>query len=239
MKCKLYIYLSLTLQLICNISCGQIEQKKKQKQRPTQEYRVSNESLNNKSVTDTPKIEQLVTITESKEGLVLSRKGNKFGYTNMKGEVVIAFDYDFGAGEFSEGLAFVRKENKLGFINTNGEIVIPFKFHNVSNFNNGLAMVEINNKYGYINKRGEYVIALKYEDAREFSFGLAAVKLNNKYGYIDTSGNVTLPFKYIRAGSFQKNRSFEGRLIAHVSFNGAYLTIDTNGNILRSDKLEF
>jgi hypothetical protein len=165
--------------------------------------------------------------TESKEGLVLARKGDKVGYTNLKGEVIIPFNFDWGAGDFSEGLAFVRIRNKIGFINIKGQEVIPFIYDNASNFSEGFAMVAIKDKYGYINKNGEIQIKLEYDLAHDFSCGLAQVKKNNKVGFIDTTGKIIIPIIYDGALGFSKKLK-----IATVKSNGRWHKINLKGDAI-------
>ena len=58
------------------------------------------------------------------EGLARVKQNGKWGYVNLKGEVVIPCVYDWGMAdraEFSEGLACVRKNWRYGYINDEGE----------------------------------------------------------------------------------------------------------------------
>ena len=53
--------------------------------------------------------------------------GEKWGYINLKGEVVIPPQYD-EAYLFSDGIACVMIDGKYGFINKIGETVIPCNY---------------------------------------------------------------------------------------------------------------
>lgn len=54
------------------------------------------------------------------EGLVKVKQGEKYGFINEKGEIVIAIKYDW-ANDFKDGTATIR-EGKQGYIiNSKGE----------------------------------------------------------------------------------------------------------------------
>ena len=77
-----------------------------------------------------------------KDGIfAFSRKG-KWGFANLKGEVVLEPKYK-AAKSFSEGLAGVMEEDYWGFINLKGDMVIAPQFFGVDYFNNkGVCVVE-------------------------------------------------------------------------------------------------
>ena len=154
------------------------------------------------------------------EGLLCAEKDDKYGYVNMKNEIIIPFIYD-DANDFSEGLALVGKKDKLmvtnqglmwkkkyGFINKIGEIEIPFKFADQTfvssdGFHNGLAAIGVDRQnyvyagaIGYINKNGDFIISPQYDSASSFFCGVAVVEKNDKYGAINTNGDVIVPIRY-------------------------------------------
>jgi len=104
------------------------------------------------------------------EGLARFRAGEKIGFFDKKGKVVIQAKYAF-ARPFSEGLAAVCdscKEvleaehtavtgGKWGFINTRGDLVIPLQFEDAGSFENGKAKVKANGAWKYIDKKGAVV----------------------------------------------------------------------------------
>ena len=112
------------------------------------------------------------------EGLARVKQNGKWGYVNLKGEVVIPCVYDWGLAdraEFSEGLACVRKNWRYGYINAEGEQVIPCIYDEADQFSEGHALVKQHKKYGFVNVKGEEVIPCIYEYAMAFSDGLAFV----------------------------------------------------------------
>lgn len=107
-----------------------------------------------------------------REGLACVLIGNRYGYINKKGEVIIEPKFPFAYG-FSEGLACVSAELTVDAAGVNG---MP--------------------KFGYIDKTGKMIIELQFETAFSFSEGLACVATNNRYGYIDKSGKVVIPYEF-------------------------------------------
>lgn len=96
------------------------------------------------------------------EGLAMVEQGEKSGFINEQGELVIGYNYfRKNTSGFSEGLArfsSIKKFGYCGFIDKNGEEVIEAKFNWTTFFSEGLAPVQINGNWGYINKSGEQVI---------------------------------------------------------------------------------
>jgi len=64
------------------------------------------------------------------EGYAAIKVGNKWGFTNQKGEYPIQPQFD-EVGLFSEGLAAVRVGIKWGFVDGKGKWVIPPSFDGV------------------------------------------------------------------------------------------------------------
>jgi hypothetical protein len=91
------------------------------------------------------------------EGLSRWKFGNKYGFIDHSGKVVIEplFDLTF---HFSEGLAAVQIGGKWGYIDTAGKIVIePRTLTTAKDFHNGLAyVVTKSGEHGYIDKSGHY-----------------------------------------------------------------------------------
>lgn len=97
------------------------------------------------------------------EGLILVKVNNKYGFVNLKNEVVIEPIYNY-ALEFSNGLAgVVNDKGASGYINTSGEIVIDFNYTTVFNFDKERAVVQNESGlYGVIDKTGKVIVPFKY-----------------------------------------------------------------------------
>ena len=116
-------------------------------------------------------------------GLTTICKGDKWGYVNADGKIIVPCIYDF-IGEFSDGLAYVSQDWKYGYVNTSGELVVPCIYGSPGNFSDGLAYVSQNGKYGYINTSGELVVPCVYDDAKDFRDRLAPIKKDGQWALL-------------------------------------------------------
>ena len=95
--------------------------------------------------------------------LAIVQIGDKWGYINYEGEVVIKPQFD-NAEPFSEGLAAVKIGYKWGYVNQGGGVVIKPQFGEAKSFSKGWASVRIDSsfrvgsssKYGAINREGKF-----------------------------------------------------------------------------------
>ena len=70
----------------------------------------------------------------SADGLIAVKDGDKWGYIDAQGNVVIEPRFA-EARSFSNGLAAVRKGDKWGFIDSKGQLAIDYQFFDVGYFN--------------------------------------------------------------------------------------------------------
>ncbi len=92
-----------------------------------------------------------------------------WGILNIKGEVVVEYQYSHISAQMSEGIyTFTRhikgySPSPHGYITAEGEIIAPARFRVASLFEYGLASImERDGRRGYLNKKGE--IAFYYAD---------------------------------------------------------------------------
>lgn len=79
----------------------------------------------------------------TEDGVIAVCKGEKWGFVNTAGKVVIEPSFD-NAKSFSNGLAAVMKDGKWGFINSDGTVVIDYEYAATGYMNeNGLCPVRI------------------------------------------------------------------------------------------------
>jgi hypothetical protein len=130
--------------------------------------------------------------------LIQTISGEKYGFVNSAGEVVIKPLYD-KVFEFRDGYSPVVKGEKMGLIDTLGNEIIPFKYADIGYLQEGLipACME-KNKYGYIDSTDKVVIPFMYEETYLFVDGLGIVKKNGKYGMINDKNVVVVPCKYVK-----------------------------------------
>ncbi|HEX3253432.1 MAG TPA: WG repeat-containing protein [Pyrinomonadaceae bacterium] len=83
--------------------------------------------------------------------------GDKYGFINTRGDVVIKPEFDL-TFDFAEGMAFVKKNGKYGFVDQTGKLAIEPQFYFARDFRNGLAKVGFApDGWGYIDKSGHFV----------------------------------------------------------------------------------
>jgi len=82
--------------------------------------------------------------------------GNKWGYANPEGKIIIAPKYQ-EANPFNFTKALVKCKGKFGYIDTEGKVIIPIKYNQATNFNKefeGNAKVTYKSKTYFINASG-------------------------------------------------------------------------------------
>jgi WG containing repeat len=151
------------------------------------------------------------SIASPAEGLVLVRKGNQYGYTDLSGRIVIPIQYD-RAASFSQGLANVWLGKQSFWINSSGKTVI------IEAVPAADAPIPIPGRF---NEYGLMTIS-KWVDLPLISIvkgSLPSINMNrftsltdnerkyivNKtlhYGLMDRSGKIVLPVEYDVVGKF-------------------------------------
>lgn len=96
----------------------------------------------------------LISYWAYSQTLIPYRLGDKWGYTNEQGEIIIKPQYEL-AGEFREKVTWVKKNGKYGYINKNGKRITYFKFDEANYFGFGTARVRKGNSTYCINLKGK------------------------------------------------------------------------------------
>ncbi len=125
----------------------------------------------------------------SQDTLAMVRKGELWGFINLKGEVVIDVKYPT-CKPFNSGYS---KVGGIFFVNTKGERIsirtyIKSGLMGVREFSDGLLAVKVSNYWGYMNTSGEVVISAAYDYSTDFNGGYAIVKKGKEYFVIDKKG---------------------------------------------------
>jgi hypothetical protein len=132
------------------------------------------------------------------EGLAAVKVGDKWGFIDTAGNIVIAPQFGFVLREFTEGIAFVECENeKTAAIDKSGKLVTECVFDEAWEFSEGTAAVQMDGKFGFIDRAGKFLIRPQFDSALSFYNGLAeinTVKDGWKYtGFIDKKGKIVFP----------------------------------------------
>jgi hypothetical protein len=160
---------------------------------------------------------------------VRSGHGEKWGYVDEIGRVVIPFQFDL-AWEFHEDRALVWKKDKCGFIDSKGTLRIPYQScYTWEGFHDGFAVINRHRrgKSWYIDRDGRRLKSDKFYMAGTFSEGLADVATGSfekrLWGYIDKTGQFAIQPGF---------EDFPGRFsegVAYARLGGKVGFIDRSG----------
>jgi hypothetical protein len=159
-------------------------------------------------------------------GRAAVKVGDKWGYIDTSGKLVIEPQWAAQPAPFAEGLAAVPVgERAHAYVDPSGKVAIAGPFEAAGRFSEGLAAVRTADGWRYIDARGAVVITLEpgIVQAGEFHDGLAAVaKKLELRGYIDPKGAWAIAPAFTSAGDFRRGR-------APVSKNPTPAWIDRTG----------
>ncbi|MBU1719753.1 MAG: WG repeat-containing protein [Bacteroidetes bacterium] len=128
--------------------------------------------------------------------LLKVQKNALLGYINLKGEVVIDFQYEF-ASTFSEGVAAVKKDKGYGYIDTLNNPITDFSWRDGFPVINGVGYYQDTDlKYIFVNKDGKPLSGKKYFDIARQEHGMYSLMQDGKIGAANAEGKEILPCKY-------------------------------------------
>ncbi|MCF8297132.1 MAG: WG repeat-containing protein [Saprospiraceae bacterium] len=188
--------------------------------------------------------------------LYLVKKGDKFGFINKKGRIVLDCKFDniekLNNGlfrtkiEFTSGNYEKMLSSKYGLIDSFGNEILACEHYLINDFYDGLAIIRSftgekdewgypeTSNYGFIDESGKVVIPLIYKDAFHFSEDLAAVSKNGKWGFIDKTGKEIIPFIYDERGNSWRYKGqyfFLGGIVS-VKKNDKWGYLNKNGKVV-------
>jgi hypothetical protein len=128
--------------------------------------------------------------------------GKKWGYANLKGDIIIPAQYEKCYQFSADGWApiYDTDAKQYYFINLKGEKlnaeVKKFKLidglgFDLKGFEDGLVPVRVEDKWGFLNTQGKLVIPAKYDHVTDFHDGYVPVELNEKHFILNTQGEET------------------------------------------------
>ena len=181
------------------------------------------------------------------------RIGDRWGYADEAGKVVIEPRFASAKAFDEDGLAIVQIRNKEGFglsagmIDRTGRIVVEPRFDIIRPFR-GAALTGVSRagRFGAIDRAGREVIPMRYGGIGSFAAnGLAPATLTGGYGkdgsrwgYIDRTGRFVIPERFSFAGNFTGDPADGGvdapaglarvalglREVAYIDATGAIVT---------------
>jgi len=144
------------------------------------------------------------TSTNFSEGLGRIKVGDKWGFIDKTGKIVIEPQF-IEAGDFSDGLAPVEANGKWGFIDKNGKKAIELQFSFAGVFSQGVAFVGHQGKIACIDKSGKVLFLKDYFEIQKFSDGLAAIHQSGKWGFVDKAGENVIAPKFDSVREFSED----------------------------------
>lgn len=185
--------------------------------------------LQNKRLETEPSAFRCKDGTTFRDGLLLVKVGEKWGYLNTAGKLVIPAVYDDG-NDFNEGVAVVRKGERFFLLNTEGkETPVNLPVLDVKDFSEGLASVRMTDKkFGFMDSKGTLVIPAQFESVGYFVDGLAWAKtLDKQVGFIDKTG------KWVIEPHFEAAKEFDLESgMARVKKDGQWQYVHTSGTLM-------
>ncbi|HEU0133555.1 MAG TPA: WG repeat-containing protein, partial [Allosphingosinicella sp.] len=184
-------------------------------------------------------------------GLEPAQIGDKWGFVDETGKVVIPPRFDGARGFGEDGLAIVRVagpgryERREGFIDKAGTFVVPARYEMLRPYGGGLAVFRRDGKWGAIDREGREVVPARFGFLGWFGDnGLAPASLEYgfgeekaRFGYIDRTGRFVIPPTFVHAGNFKPFPADGGMdspeglaRVALADGQGAY--VDSSGKVV-------
>src|ERR1035437_2171569 len=165
----------------------------------------------------------LTTIVLS-QTLIPYYKNGKYGYCNLKKEIVIKPQYD-GCGFFNDDRAWFKKGDKYGYLNSKGNIVVAADYSSASNFSYGMSIVVQKDLHYAINIQGRKLNKFGSEHLFRVADSLIVYE-NYEWYAINKSGKPSYNFEEI--GVDWENRDYISVWSSIDSLkNGLYLNLKT------------
>lgn len=201
LKAWIYFPLSLMLAIVASIVFVLAFRGEKKKE-PIALQATSSEEMQ-QEVVAAPTTQPVSTVR-----LFAYRDGDKWGYKNQTGDVVIQAKYK-EAKPFSEEYAWVKdaQTDRYGLIDQSGNEYGGFIYEDVRSFHEGFAAVKRENTWGYANTMGVTQKPAVYSAAWDFHNGYARVSKDEKFYYINTNEEEISEKKYERASDFAETTS--------------------------------
>lgn len=174
------------------------------------------------------------SISQELNGMIRVFTGDRMGYYNLNGELVVPTTYE-DARDFSEDVAAVMNpRNKWGFIDKQGNIVLDYQYKEAREFRYGYGRVaRSNNEWGFIDKERVWLIEPVYKKVWPMNDQVARVKTKQDgHNYVKRDGTLVLPNDVDRTYAFENGVSWfkDGKTRGLVNNKGE--VIFTGDNIV-------
>ena len=169
-----------------------------------------------------------VLVGNVSDELILSKRDDKYGYVDTKGNIVIDFKYNYGYN-FKYGYSIVRTTyDKLILIDKSDKEVLDLSTYEGAYFmNEKFIAVKENDKWGLIDFEGNKVVDTIYNYLTDIYEGFLVASLtHNTFRLINTNGEVILDLEdYDMVGAISEG-------LIPVTKNKKIGFIDLKGNVV-------
>ena len=160
--------------------------------------------------------------------------GDKFGFINEKGRLVIDPQFDQAYLLFGDSICYAVMDGRKGLINTEGKFVaeLDTTITWVFQFWNGFAVCQNNKeRQGVISKSGEVILSPIYKNVIYDRNGFIIIDTLGNCGYMNNSGEIVMPCVYDFIGVMEEG-------LRNVSSNKKYGYMDSTWNWVIDSKYD-
>ncbi|HJV17402.1 MAG TPA: WG repeat-containing protein [Bacillales bacterium] len=164
--------------------------------------------------------------------------GNKWGYMNAKGKIILSPIYDHGGDFQDNGLAIVRLLDLSGVIDEKGYFIVKPKYETINPFSEGRATVITSEGFKVIDESGKEITSRTYSFIGDYKEGRALIVDTDThgqylYGYLNRRGKEVFPLSYLMASNF-----YDGKAVVK-NIDGAYSLIGLAGKVYNTYSYAF
>lgn len=127
------------------------------------------------------------------EGLIRVTKKKKYGFIDIKDNLVIDFQYDW-VSRFKDGIAAVQISGKAGFINNKGEVFITLDYLDAVSSFNGYCFAKGDNGWFILNNDNPEWNGTYFQRIKQINNSMIAVQFDNKWGVLDSKLIMVFPY---------------------------------------------
>lgn len=161
-----------------------------------------------------------------------TKKGNKFGIIDSKGNIIVPIEYDEISLFEGNKLTIAKKTEKYGLINGNGTIIKPVEYKSIYTYKDlDYYIIQTENYYGMLDKQSlDTIFPLEFQDIEQcfYDENRFIVKKNGFYGIITREMKEIYPFEFDKISNWVEYGPDEHFVVK----NGKHGLISREGKIV-------